>query len=114
MNTATTSQARPRPTTVEELLGREEALAIQQIVGSVQRMADDVLVTTDLREQVRQHPGMALSLSALLGFVAAPLLGRAARRALSATVKGRSLNRLPPQTLHELLMASLRTVGAPR
>jgi len=100
--------------TVAELLDHEEELAIAQIVESVQRVADDALVATDLRARIRRHPAVALSLGACLGFVAAPLFGRTAKRALAATVKSKNLTPLQSHSLQEFALASMRNFGAPR
>jgi len=114
MRAAVEPRSKREPATVAELLDQEEAHAIEQIVGAVQRMADEAVLATDLRERIRRHPSIALSLAAFFGFAAAPLFGRAARRALAATVKSRNSTPLHSRSLQELALASLRAFGAVR
>ena len=89
MSVSGTSPARAtstssRPKTVEKLLDREEALALQRISETVARVGDDLLGATDLRGKIRRHPFLAAGLGAGLGFVAGHLVLRTIKRAFSS------------------------------
>lgn len=76
--TATQAQ-HSQPATVEELLDREEALAIQQLTRSVQQLGEDAQAALDLRRRIRSHPLLSAGIAAAAGFVAGPFLPRALR-----------------------------------
>lgn len=110
MSTARNTTPHPGPATVQALLDHEEALAIQRIAGSVQRLGDDLCVATDLRRRIRRHPFLATGLGALAGFVGGPLLLRVFQRistmipSVPKSASGRS------HTLPGLVLATLRGV----
>ncbi len=109
----TTTQQLP-PTTVEALLENEEALAIQRIADSVQRLGDDVCAATGVRERIRRHPFVAAGIGAVCGFVGGPLILQSLERILTATsgVSNAAPARMRP--LPELLMTSLRAIRSRR
>ena len=97
-----------RPRTVEQLLDREEALALQRISAAVHQLGDDLCTATDLRGRIRRHPLLAAGLGACLGFVGGPFVRRTLERALGATA------RLPlPDGLAGVVLASLRGARDP-
>jgi hypothetical protein len=114
MGTVKTTTASLQPTTVEELLAREEALAIQRIAGSVQRLGEDVCAVADLRRRIREHPILSTGLGALLGFVGGPLVPRAVVRISKMTSRAAVPASGMPRTLPGLVWASLRAVRAHR
>lgn len=73
------------PRTVRELLDQEEARALQRLVGTAQRMGEDLCLETDLRRRIRTHPLLATGLGALAGFLASQLVPMATRRVLTAS-----------------------------
>ena len=76
----TRARARPlQPTTVEELLDHEEALAIHRLRSSVQRAGEAVCTAVDLRPSIQRHPLLAMGLGAALGFVGVPTVPYAFR-----------------------------------
>ena len=112
MSTPRTRTLPFKAATEEELLDHEESRAIQRITGSVQRLGDDFLVATDLRERIRRHPFMATGIGALAGFVGGPLLFGAFRRTLAMTSTETNPASRPLQTLPRLLLTTLRGVRA--
>jgi hypothetical protein len=114
MKASRTTSAHPQPTTIEALLAREEARAIQRIADSVQRLGDDVLTATELRSRIRRHPFLATGLGACLGFLGGPLMPSFLRR-MSAMASGlTSPASRQPHTLPGIALASLRAVRAHR
>lgn len=111
--TSNTLQHRP-PTTAEELLDHEEALAIQRIASSVERLGEGLCVATDLRPRIRRHPFLATGIAAVAGCVGAPLLLRALGRlpAVGSSLANFALRR--NHSLPGLALASLRAVRARR
>jgi hypothetical protein len=112
MKTARATRPRLLPATAEELLDREEALAIQRIASSVQRVGDDLCAATDARGRIRRHPFLATGLGALAGFVGGPLILRGLKRVLTMTSNTTNSASSRPHTLPGLVMASLRGVRA--
>lgn len=98
------------PTTVEQLLDHEEALAIQRIADSVQRLGEDLCAATGARESIRRHPFVATGLGAVIGFVAGPLILKAFERILLATSS--VTNSASPRTpaIPALVLTSIRAV----
>ena len=114
MTSTRTTTLHRQPVTADEFLDYQEALAIQRIASSVQRLGDDLCVAADVRQRIRRHPFLATALGALAGFVGGPLLLRNFRRLLTATSNmGNSTSRLPGN-LPDLVMASLRIACARR
>jgi hypothetical protein len=97
---------------VEELLDHEEALAIQRIAGSVQRLGDDVLAATDLRGRIRRHPFLAIGIGAVSGFIGGPLLLGAFKRVLTMTSSLPNPASQSPYALSGLVWNQLRRVRA--
>jgi hypothetical protein len=110
MSTITTKTRHRRPATAEELLDHEEALAIQRIAGSVQRLGDDVLVATDLRGRIRRHPFLAVGIGAFSGFVGGPLLLGTLERVMTMTAGIPNLPSVRPRALSGLVWARLRGI----
>jgi hypothetical protein len=94
-----------RPRTLEQLLDREEALALQRISESVKRLGEGLCTATNLRGTIRRHPLLATGLGACLGFAGGPLLRRTLARALSATAKLPIRRGLPGAVLASLRKA---------
>ena len=113
MNKASTKSAERRPTTVKELLDREEALALGTIAGSLEQLSEDLIVATDLRERIREHPLLAAGLGAFVGFVAAPLTLRLAKRAADASAIVGFPAAAQASTLPDLVNSSLRRLRSP-
>ena len=61
----------PRPKTLEELLHREERLAIDGITADVDAIGAELSHALDLPEIVRDHPLRSLGISALTGAIVA-------------------------------------------
>jgi len=95
---------------VEQLLDREEALAIQRLADSVQNLGEDVCAMAELRPRIRRHPFLATGLAALLGVVAGPPVLRRLERIATATAGLPALRSSGPRTLPGLALASLRLV----
>jgi len=101
---------------VEQLLEREEALAIDRIRDSLANVGSDLVRVTGLRGAIRRHPLLSTGLGACLGFVGGPLLLGAVKKVLSATsqipiaIPGAQ----PPYGVPGLLLASLRKVAGRR
>lgn len=119
MNASETSAARPtpphpQPTTAEELLDHEEALALQKIADSARRLGDDVCAAADLRRRIRRHPLLASGLGVFVGYVGGPLFLRAFERILALTSSVPAPAARRPHTLPGLVLASLRVVRARR
>jgi hypothetical protein len=110
MHTARTKRRQLPPTTVEGLLDHEEALAIQRIADSVQRLGDDLCAATGVRERIRRHPFVATGLGAIVGFIGGPLILQAFERASGVS------NSASPRTqsLPGLVLTSLRAVRSYR
>jgi hypothetical protein len=120
MSTARRATPRLRPATPEEFLDCEEALAIQRIADSVQRLGDDLCAATDLRRRIRRHPFLATGLGGFAGFVGGPLMLRALKGMLTLTSCVPNPSFVPnlssrrPHTLPGLVLASMRVVRARR
>ena len=79
------SATRPRrvqgPKSIDELLDREEALALATISDGFERFGDDVMEDSGLRRAVREHPILSTTLVAAIaagcGYLAGPALVRA-------------------------------------
>jgi hypothetical protein len=100
---------RPRPT-VEQLLDREEALAIQRLADSVQNLGEDMCTMAELRPRIRRHPVLATGLAALLGFFGGPPVLRGLERVATAAAGLPALRSAGPRTLPGLALAALRLV----
>lgn len=88
------------PKTALELLDREEAWAIHSIATSLEGLGEDVSEALDLRARIRRNPFVSIGLGAALGFVGAPVLGRALQGLLKVAPQlhasaSRSVYRLP-------------------
>ena len=103
-----------RPATAEELLDHEEALAIQRVAGSVQRLGDDVLAATDLRGRIRRHPLLAIGIGAVSGFLGGPLLLGALKRVMTMAAGVPNPASPRPYALSGLVWSQLRSVRARR
>jgi hypothetical protein len=114
MNKTSAATRRPRHKTVEELLDHEEALAIQRITVSVQRLGGDLCAAADLRRRIRSHPFIATGLAALAGFAGSKLGLRAIGSLSTMTSSLAGLAAQRPITLPGLVMTSLRLVRARR
>jgi len=115
MNASAASKTTPRTPrrprlTVEQLLDREEALAIQRLADSVQNLGEDVFAMTELRPRIRRHPFIAAGLGALLGFVGGPIILRGLKRVVSAAAGVPALHSSVPRTLPGFALAALRLV----
>src|SRR5688572_20891113 len=109
-NTVSTSIPRPRPATVEALLDREEAMAIQRLTDSVQRLGSDLSAAADLRGRIRRQPLLAAGLGAFLGFVGSPFVLRAFERGVT-TLRGFPRPNSPSLPgLSSLAMTALRSL----
>ncbi len=106
----TTSQPPHRhgPATVEALLDQEEALAIERITKTVQRMGEGVCSATDLRARIRRHPLLAAGIGACLGFAGGPLLLRALRKMLPAAMSAMRPANGAPRDWRSHVLASVR------
>ncbi len=113
MRTARATTLQARPSTVEALLNREEALAIQTITSSVQRLGDDLCVAIELHRPTLRHPLLALGIGAFVGFVACPLFLRALMGIRAATSSISHSAAWRPLILPALALAS-RVVRARR
>jgi len=82
---STSGTRRNRATTVEQLLDREEALALQRISTAVQNVGEGLLAATDLRGSIRRHPFLTAGLGVCLGFVGGPFVLRTFKRVLGAS-----------------------------
>jgi hypothetical protein len=100
--------------TVEALLDHEEALAIQRIADSVQRLGDDLCAASGVREKIRRHPFLATGVGAVCGFVGGPLLLRACERLLVATTGISDSAQPSAHSLPELVRTSLRAIWSRR
>jgi hypothetical protein len=96
------------PRTVEELLDREEALALQRIGESMRDLGEDLSRATGLRQRIRSHPFLAAGLGACLGFAGGPLALRACKRALSLASSTPFLGALKTRALPGVVLAALR------
>lgn len=103
---------RPAPATVAALLDHEEALAIQKIADSVQRLGDDLCVATDLRRRIRRHPFLATGIGALAGFVGGPALLKVVQRISASIPSAPNSAPRPSHSLPGLVLATLRGVRA--
>ncbi len=114
MHTARTTTQQLPPKTVEALLDREEALAIQRIADSVPRLGEELCAATGVRDTIRRHPLVAVGFGAVCGFVGGPLVLQACERILAAT--SGVANSAPPRAraLPELVLTSLRAVRSRR
>jgi hypothetical protein len=101
----TSRQLRPM---VEQLLDREEALAILRLADSVQNLGEDVCAMAELRPRIRRHPFLATGFAALLGVVAGPQVMRGVKRIATAGLP--ALRSSGPRALSGLALASLRLV----
>ena len=111
---ARAQDTRTRPRTLEQLLDREEELAILRIRDSLANAGSDLLRATDLRGRIRRHPLLAAGLGACLGFVGGPFALRTIRRLLGATSNLAIPGAGAPFALPGLVLASLRRVGVRR
>src|SRR5690349_23443140 len=82
MSTSGTRRARAK--TVEQLLDREEALAIQRVSEALQHVGEELCGATDLRGRIRRSPYLAAGLGACLGFVGGPWVLRTLGHVLGA------------------------------
>lgn len=106
------TRAVSRPKTVEQLLDREEALAVQRITHAVQRVGEEFAVATDLRARIRRHPYLSTALGACLGYLGGPLVGRTLKRALNATAGIPIPGGPAPRSLPGVILASVRSAYA--
>ncbi len=114
MSRTRTKTSHLNPATVSELLDYEEAMAIQGITATVQRLGTDILVATDVRNRIRRHPFLAVGIGACLGFVTGPFLLRNFKGILIAATTLPSRIPRPPHSLPGLVTASLSAFRARR
>ena len=105
-----TARKHAQPRTVEALLDQQEALALQQLTDTLQRVGEELILATRLRPRIRRHPLLAVGLGALAGFFGGPLLVRGARRVLTMLPAGLGLAARSPQELFGLASSSLRAL----
>jgi ElaB/YqjD/DUF883 family membrane-anchored ribosome-binding protein len=75
-------KARRRRPSIDDLLDREEARALNQLADAAHRAGEDFCTRFEVRERIRGHPWVSLALGAATGFVGgAPLLRVMARAA---------------------------------
>ncbi|MCC6407556.1 MAG: hypothetical protein IT453_10330 [Planctomycetes bacterium] len=94
---------------MDELLDREQQLAIEHITESVQRLGDVAWRTADLRGRTRRHPWLATGLAGLAGYFGAPWLLRSLGRALTSFSGGAGVTAMP-----KVVFATLRFVRGRR
>jgi hypothetical protein len=95
---------------MEALLDQEEALALQQLTGSVQRLGEELSLASGLRPRIRRHPLLAVGLGALAGLLGGPALVRGSRRALGALPTALGLAPRGGHDLSSIALASLRAL----
>ncbi len=114
MSTPTTSKPRTKATTPEALLDREEALAIQRLTGSIQRVSDEIIEAVDLRARIRRNPWIAVGIGATAGFLGGPFVLRLLKNFSSASSVARTLVSPQSTNLQSLALAYARELGTRR
>jgi hypothetical protein len=93
---------------VEQLLDREEALAIQRLADSLRNLAEDACAMAELRPRILRQPFLATGLAGVLGFVGGPRVLRGLERVATGAAGLPALRSSGPRTLPGLALASLR------
>jgi hypothetical protein len=114
MNTKKRTPAPLLPTTAEELLDREEDLALQRIAGTAQSLGEDLCTALDLRGSTRRHPFLATGLATVLGFVAGPLVPRAFKKSLIRAAFVAAPASMHARSMPRFVLTGLRRARAAR
>jgi hypothetical protein len=106
--------APPRPRTAEELLDREEELALRRIARTAQNLGEDLCTALDLRGSTRRHPVLSTGLATVLGFVAGPLIPRAFKGSVLRAAFVAAPASMRPHSMPRFVLTGLRRARAAR
>jgi hypothetical protein len=105
--TAVTSPIRSRPLTEEELLDREELLAVEGLRLSLSDVGQDILDVVDIPRHVRRHPVLSLLIGAGGGLLLTGPLIAFFRGQAGATMVLAALSKPVVKTLKAMLVGTV-------